>query len=58
MVEKYLNEMRGPRDGGDTSPAASLAISPAASAAASPAAWVESSVAGATRNAKNDGVDE
>jgi len=54
MVQKYLNETRGPRDGGDALPAASPIVSPPAS----PNPGVESSIAGATRNAESDGVDE
>lgn len=54
MVKKFLNEARGPRDGGNSSPAAS----PVALPASAPAPGLESSAAGAARDARNDGVDE
>lgn len=54
MVGKYLNEMHGPHDGSDASPATSPIVSPPTS----PNPGVESSVAGATWNAESDGVDE
>lgn len=54
LVEKYLNDMRGPHDGGNASPAALPTVLPASSPAVSLALGIKSSVAGVMQNTRKD----